>query len=96
MGVLKSGTLSNFQANTLAGRMDEEFKTLFEATKGMKLPDDPASVEDRRIMFVAIAVGTLRYLAENKGQLDISTETAGGVSGSSHDHQLEFSWERGS
>ena len=92
MGTLVAGSLSPFQADTLAGRMDEEFKALFEATKGMKLPTDAASVEDRRIMFVAIARGTLRYLAEHRGEIDVSQETAGSIVNSDHSHQLEFTW----
>ncbi|MEM8840502.1 MAG: hypothetical protein AAGD47_01885 [Pseudomonadota bacterium] len=92
MGTLISGKLPNLQADTLAGRMDEEFVALFEATKGMNLPTDPTSVEDRRIMFVAIARGILRYLSDKSGRIDVTEDSAGSILNSEHDHDLDFTW----
>jgi hypothetical protein len=92
MAKLKAGTVRNLQTDTLAGAMDAEFVALWGSLKDTALPTDVRAVEDRRMMFVAIARGMLAYLHDHRNDIE-TTEESTGVSGSEHDHQLEFDWE---
>jgi hypothetical protein len=92
MAKLKAGTVSNLSADTLAGRMDEEFVALWPSVKDIALPNDTRSREDRRLLFVAIARGMLRYLEDHEDDIGTTEEEADG-SGSDHDHRLRFEWE---
>ena len=56
---LKSGSVADF-ASSLAESMENEMKIEWQAVKHTALPDQ--SVEDRRLLFVAIARGTLNFL----------------------------------
>jgi hypothetical protein len=92
MARLKAGTVRNLQTDTLAGAMDAEFVSLWASLKDTDLPNDTRSKEDRRLMFVAIARGMLKYLHDHRADIETTDEQAGG-SGTTHDHQLEFDWE---
>lgn len=92
MAKLKAGTVSNLQTDTLAGAMDAEFVSLWASLKDTTLPTDTPTVEDRRLLFVAIARGMLSYLHNHRADIETTDERANG-SGSEHDHQLEFDWE---
>lgn len=91
---LKAGTVSNLETDSLAGRMDAEFVSLWASLKDEEssLPDDERAIEDRRLLFVAIARGILDYLHTHRGDIATTEEPAGGI-GTEHDHQLEFDWE---
>lgn len=52
-------------ADSMAARIDEEFGLALKALKGADLPADGA--DDRKLLFLAIARGVLRYLAERPG-----------------------------
>lgn len=93
MAKLQAGIVDEFQTDTLAGEMDGEFVSLWNSLNDIKLPEDPNIVRDRRVMFVAIARGMLRYLHNHLNDIGTTTDTAGGIAGSEHDHQLEFEWE---
>lgn len=98
MAKLKAGSVTNLQIDTLAGRMDQEFVSLWNGLKadGFKdvdLPNDPAALRDRRLLFVAIARGMLRYLEDHKADIETTEVTLGGGFDTTHDHQLEFDWE---
>jgi len=93
MAKLKAGTVSGLQVDTLAGAIDTEFVALWNTHKEIDLPTGTPAVEDRRLMFVAIARGVLSYLHDHRDDIGTTTDTAGGIVGSDHDHQLEFDWE---
>ena len=59
---LKAGTVSNFE-NSMAEAMETALKAEWAAVKGIPFPD--AGEEDRRLLFVAIAQGLVRYLKDN-------------------------------
>jgi hypothetical protein len=93
MAKLKAGTVRNLQTDTLAGAMDAEFVALWASLdKDTELPTDTRALEDRRLMFVAIARGLLSYLYDHRDDIETTDESTG-VSGTEHDHQLEFDWE---
>lgn len=92
MAKLKAGTVANLDIDSLAGAMDAEFESLWANLKDTKLPDDPAIVQDRRLLFVAIARGLLDYLHQHRGDL-ATTEASAAGTGTEHGHQLEFDWE---
>ena len=89
---LKAGTVNGLQLDSLAGKMDAEFTSLWNVNKDIALPNDPNVTIDRHLMFVAIARGMLGYLANHLVDIGTSSDQAGGV-GTDHDHQLEFTWE---
>lgn len=93
MASLRAGTVTGLDADTLAGRIDAEFVALWASLKDTDLPTDPAAVQDRRLMFVAIARGVLRYLHDHRTDVETTVESAGGLTGGEHDHSLDFDWE---
>lgn len=63
---LKPGHVNDF-ANSMAQAIEQAFVEEWQAVKGTALPaGDPT---DRRLLFVAIARGVLRYLEVNQNQL---------------------------
>ena len=92
MANLKAGTVTNLATDTLAGEMDAEFVSLWGQNKDIELPSDARTIKDRRLLFVAIARGTLKYLYNHRNDIETTEDQANGV-GSEHDHQLEFDWE---
>ncbi len=56
----------NALADSLAGAMDKAMADVYKTMKGVDLP--AAGLEDRRMLFVAIAEGMLTYLKENEDQ----------------------------
>ena len=63
---LKSGSVADF-ASSLAEAMENEMIVEWQAVKGTALPDQ--GVEDRRLLFVAIARGTLKFLKLHEDDL---------------------------
>lgn len=59
---LKAGTVIGF-SDSLAEAMEHALETEWTQVKGGTLP--AAGEEDRRLLFVAIAQGIVRYLSEN-------------------------------
>ena len=51
-------------ANSMAGAMEDEMEALFQAVKGHSVP--ATGREDRRLLFVAIARGVLKYLQQHE------------------------------
>jgi hypothetical protein len=92
MAKLQAGTVKQLKADTLAGRMDGEFVSLWNLFNDTALPGDTRTVEDRRLMFVAIARGMLTYLQDHQSDIATTEDRADGA-GSEHDHQLTFEWE---
>lgn len=58
----KAGTVNDF-ANSMAKAIEDALKTEWASVKGKALPS--TGEEDRRLLFVAIAQGVLRYLSEH-------------------------------
>ena len=63
----KAGTVSNCRPTRSRAEMDGEFVALWNQVNDIALPDDPGTVEDRRLIFVAIARGMLDYLQRPRG-----------------------------
>ena len=87
MASLKAGSVDNF-SNSMAAEIEAAMQDEWQTVKGKPLPA-PLGREDRRILFVAIARGVLKYLHDH--QIDIGTNSvnAGGV-GDTHSHHLDF------
>lgn len=93
MANLKAGNLPNLSLDTLAGRMDDEFRTLWANHKPeIDLPNDAGPKLDRQLMFLAIARGMLRYLHDHRDDIETTEDEAGGT-GTDHDHELDFDWD---
>lgn len=67
---IKAGTVSDF-TGSMAQAMEEAMKKEYQAIKGEPLPD--MGVEDRRMLFAAIAQGVVRHLKDNVDAFDVST-----------------------
>ncbi|MEZ6242094.1 MAG: hypothetical protein R3B57_03535 [Phycisphaerales bacterium] len=61
---LKAGTFSNY-ASSMAQAMEDAMQSVYQERHGTPMPS--AGVEDRRMLFVAIAQGVIRHLADNPG-----------------------------
>jgi hypothetical protein len=72
---LKPGTVGQFSARSLAAVIEASFAAELRAAKNQPLPD--IQVEDRRILFAAIAQGVLQYLAGNDADLVVNVGTGG-------------------
>ncbi len=58
---LKPGSYANF-TNSMAAAMESAFQTYWRSVKDTPLPD--AGLEDRKILFIAIARGVVQHLRE--------------------------------
>jgi hypothetical protein len=68
---LKAGTVSDF-SDSLAAAIEHALEVEWELVKGETLPADGQA--DRRLLFVAIAQGIVRYLSENdEASFDVHT-----------------------
>ena len=87
MADLKAGTVANPQdfANSMALYMEEAMKEEWFRVKGERLHAD-IGVQDRRILFAAVAQGVLRYLEDNL--LTLATTEVDGHG--DHSHTLTF------
>ncbi|KFN42207.1 hypothetical protein [Arenimonas oryziterrae] len=83
---LKHGRVADF-ADSLAEAMEKAMKTEWAATKGFALPDQ--GVEDRRLLFVAVAWGLFDFLKANENALinEITLHDASGL-GSDIDYDV--------
>ncbi len=69
-------------ANSMAAAMEQEMESLFLAIKGQALPG--AGEEDRRLLFVSIARGLLKYLQQQEpGNIRAQTSVE-------HTHQVHL------
>jgi hypothetical protein len=68
--------------NSMAEAIEEEMAYVYKKIKGSSLPD--AGQEDRRLLFVAIARGVLKYLAEHQEAIDALP----GAGASAHTHDV--------
>ena len=85
---LKSGTVDDFAAS-LAAYLDQAMQNEWQAVKGEALPISGPGVEDRRILFAAIAQGVLKFLADHVDDLITTDNSAGGGLGTHH-HTMAF------
>lgn len=74
---LKPGTVGQFSANSLAEAIESSFAAELRASKNQALP--AIQVEDRRLLFAAIAQGVLTFLARNDSNMVVDVNTGGGV-----------------
>jgi hypothetical protein len=86
MAKLKAGRVTDFE-NSMAAEIEAAMRTEWHSVKGYDLPA-PAGEEDRKILFVAVARGVLKYLTDHRA--DIETSEAGGAS---HRHIVEWDYE---
>ncbi len=91
MVALKAGRVGDID-DSMAGDIDAEMIAEWNRLKDVPMPDDPAVVQDRQIIFVAIARGVLGYLQRQQGEIATTEHPADG-SGPAHSHQLSFEWE---
>jgi hypothetical protein len=78
MSTLQPGTVANY-SGSLAEGIENAFAGELLAVKGVALPD--VGVQERRILFCAIAQGVLEYLAANPDglQVELTSSTASGI-----------------
>jgi hypothetical protein len=74
---LRAGTVSTFATGSLAEAIESAFASELRASKGQALPD--IAVEDRRLLFAAIAQGFLAYLARNDADLKVNVNPGTGT-----------------
>lgn len=68
---LNSGSLSNGQfAGSMAEAIEKEFNSVWTAVYGMPLPEK--GEKDRKIIFLAISRGILKYLNENENSIQVT------------------------
>lgn len=71
-------------ADSMAEAMEQEMENLFQAIKGKPLP--VAGEDDRRLLFVSIARGVLKYLQQKQSEVgNISARTS-----VDHTHQVHL------
>ena len=85
---LKAGTTGSLQGS-LASYIEEAMQKEWLAVKGEQLPGDGQGAEDRRLLFAAIAQGTLRFLYDHRTDL-LSTRQLADGSGH-HRHTMDIS-----
>jgi hypothetical protein len=87
MADLKAGTVANPNdfAASMAAYMEAAMQKEWQAVKGYELPAG-VGVDDRRILFAAVAQGVLRYLEDNLIRLETTTVSSTG----NHKHTLTF------
>ncbi len=86
---LKAGTLDDFSAS-LASYMNTAMANEWLAVKGEVLPTSGPGVDDRKILFAAVAQGMMKFLADNLANLITSTDSAG-AGPTTHHHTMAFS-----
>ena len=85
---LNAGSVASF-ANGMAEAMEISLQEEWLATKGVVLPQ--GGIEDRKLLFVAIARGVLRYLEDHENELITSiTLESGGIETSHTVSQLNL------
>lgn len=85
---LKSGTVDDF-ASSLTAYLDQAMQNEWLAVKGEALPTSGPGVEDRRILFAAIAQGVLKFLADHGDDL-VTSENSGDGGLTTHHHTMAF------
>jgi hypothetical protein len=87
MADLKAGTVANPAdfAASMAQYMEEAMKEEWFRVRGERLHDQ-IGVQDRRILFAAVAQGVLRYLEDNLIKLATTSVDGHG----DHSHTLTF------
>ncbi|OWQ45440.1 hypothetical protein CDL60_19515 [Roseateles noduli] len=86
---LKAGQAGDF-AGSLADYIDRAMQAEWQAVKHEALPSgaDDVGVEDRRILFAAVAQGVLAFLRDNRQNLVTTDENGGGLD--PHHHAMNF------
>ena len=87
---LKAGRVADF-GGSLAAAMEQAMSAEWLAVKGVPLPNQ--GVEDRRLLFVAVARGLFTYLKANEDSLMTGItlrDTVGGTDRSFDVRQLEL------
>lgn len=85
---LKCGTVDNF-ASSLAAYLEQAMQNEWQAVKGESLPTSGPGVEDRRILFAAIAQGVLKFLADHVDDL-VTSDNSGDGGLTTHHHKMAF------
>lgn len=85
---LKAGTVDDF-ASSLAACIDQAMRNEWQARKGENLPESGPGVQDRQILFAAIAQGVLKFLADHVDDL-VTSDDSGDGGLSTHHHRMAF------
>jgi len=82
---LKPGSVADFD-NSMAEAIEQAMQDEWQEVKGVELPSQ--GEVDRRLLFVAVARGVLRYLKTHENEVLTSITTKNDVSGSTEDRRL--------
>ncbi len=85
MSKLKAGHVNDFE-NSMAAEIEAAMQSEWTAVKGQSLSS--AGLEDRKIMWVAIARGVLKFLTEHRTSVVTTNASA-----DSHHHSVEWDYE---
>jgi hypothetical protein len=86
MAKLKAGTVAQFE-NSLAAEMEMAMKTEWQRVKSSVLPGGVGE-EDRKILFVAVARGLLKFLKDHRSDIP-TTQNNGGT----HSHTVQWDYQ---
>jgi hypothetical protein len=79
--------MPKLSADSLAAEFEDAMQAEWVAVKGTSLSS--AGEEDRRILFAAIARGLLKFLTDNRSDI----ETSANDGGEDHRHIVEWDYE---
>lgn len=82
---LKPGSVADF-ANSMAQAIEQAMQEEWQAAKGVPLPSQGQG--DRRLLFVAVARGMLRYLKAHQDEVLLSITTKDVTPGSTEGKRL--------
>jgi hypothetical protein len=72
---MRAGTVERFAANSLAEAIEAAFAAELRASKNRTLP--AVAVEERRLLFAAVAQGLLAFLSRNDSELKVNVSVGG-------------------
>jgi len=86
---LSAGTHASIDDGTMTAFIEAAMQEEWLAARGEVLPSSGPGVQDRRILFAAVAKGVLRYLYQHRSDLVSTLEHLEGL-GPDHRHDAEF------
>jgi hypothetical protein len=87
---LSAGTFASVNDDTMAAYIETAMGQEWLAARGEPLPTEGAGVQDRRILFAAVAKGVLRYLYAHRDDLITSLQIDEGVGDHRHDAAFDL------
>ena len=90
MAALKAGTHQSIGDGSMAALIEQAMREEWLAARGEPLPDSGPGVQDRRILFAAVAKGVLRYLYEHRDDLISTLDLHEPAPSTRHRHEAAF------